>query len=235
VWLTTKAKRAVERVPVAGPAVRRLGMAVVARSGLKVRDSATYWETRYRSGGTSGTGSSDRLAHFKAGVLNDFVRARSVRSVLESGCGDGSQLALADYPQYVGCDVAPAAVERCRRTFGGDPAKSFCLRSELAGDLTADLVLSLDVVYHLVEDEVFEQYMADLFDRSTRFVIVYSSDSESAAPGRHVRHRAFTRWVARNRPAWALDEKIDNPYPYDAARPHTTSFADFYVYAAPVG
>jgi SAM-dependent methyltransferase len=234
-WLTTKAKRAVERIPVAGPAARRLGMTVVARSGLKVRDSAMYWETRYRSGLTSGTGSYERLAHFKAEVLNGFVRAWSVRSVLEFGCGDGSQLKLADYPQYVGADVAPSAVERCRRAFAGDPTKSFYLNSELAGDLTADLVLSLDVVYHLVEDEVFEQYMADLFDRSTRFVIVYSSDSDSAAPGRHVRHRAFTRWVAQNRPGWTLEQKIDNPYPYDVDHPHSTSFADFYVYAAPVG
>ena len=50
----------------------------------------------------------ERLAAFKAEVPNDFVRARGIDSVIEFGCGDGAQLALAEYPAYVGIDVSPA-------------------------------------------------------------------------------------------------------------------------------
>jgi SAM-dependent methyltransferase len=210
-------------------------MAVVARSGLKVRDSAAYWEKRYRSGRGSGAGSADHLARFKAEVLNDLVRTHGVRTVLELGCGDGAQLALAEYPQYIGCDVAQAAVDMCRQRFAGDPGKSFYRTGDLPADVAAELTLSLDVVYHLVEDAVFEAHMAELFDRATRFVAVYSSDTEEAAPGRHVRHRRFTRWVAEHRPGWELVQKVDNPFPYDPRRPHETSFADLYVFAAPAG
>ena len=42
------------------------------------------------------------LAKFKARVMNDFVRENGIRSVIELGCGDGMQLALADYPRYLG-------------------------------------------------------------------------------------------------------------------------------------
>jgi SAM-dependent methyltransferase len=228
-----KVKEAVERIPVVGPAARRLVMAVLARSDLKIRDSAAYWEKRYRAGGNSGAGSYDRLAEFKAAYLNEFVRTRDVQEVLEFGCGDGSQLALAQYPHYVGCDVAHAAVELCRARFTDDPTKQFYVVGDLPGDLTAELVLSLDVIFHLVEDDVFDRYMTELFDRSTRFVVVYSSNTDEPAPALHVRHRPFTRWVDENRPDWKLVEHVPNPYPYDENHPKTTSFADFFVFERP--
>jgi hypothetical protein len=54
--------------------------------------SGSFWENRYRTGGTSGSGSYGRLAEFKAEILNEFVRERGVSSIIEFGCGDGAQL-----------------------------------------------------------------------------------------------------------------------------------------------
>ena len=34
----------------------------------------------------------------------------------------------------------------------------------------------MDVIYHLVEDEIFESHMAALFNHATRFVLIYSSN-----------------------------------------------------------
>jgi len=85
--------------------------------------SAAYWESRYKKGGTSGAGSYAQFAEFKAEVLNEFVQANAVRSVIEFGCGDGNQLTLAHYPRYVGVDVSPAAVEKCRALFQADATK----------------------------------------------------------------------------------------------------------------
>ena len=48
---------------------------------------------------------------------------------------------------------------------------------EFAGE-TADLALSLDVVFHLVEDEVFAQYMQTLIQAGNRYVIIYASDTD---------------------------------------------------------
>ncbi|WP_125185483.1 hypothetical protein [Botryobacter ruber] len=36
--------------------------------------SSDYWEKRYSSGGTSGSGSYNRLAEFKADVLKSFIK-----------------------------------------------------------------------------------------------------------------------------------------------------------------
>ncbi len=191
--------------------------------------SARYWEERYAAGGDSGPGSRNRLARFKAEIVNDFVAQNAVSTIIEYGCGDGRQLSLARYPQYLGFDVSPRAIELCRERFGGDGDKRFELVSDYAGE-RAELTLSLDVIYHLVEDEVFESYMARLLDSSDRFVIVYASDAEPTAPtAPHVRHRRFTRWIADHRSEWRLRARIPNRYPFDGNLA-TSSFSDFFVY-----
>jgi SAM-dependent methyltransferase len=203
-------------------------------SSVIVPGSAEFWDKHYARGRTSGEGSYGRHAEFKARVLNAFVVREAITSVLELGCGDGNQLALATYPRYVGLDVSPHAVRRCAERFQHDTTKSFfCYEPsaffDRAGVFQADATLSLDVIYHLLEDQVYETYMTQLFSAATRFVVVYSSDSEAPALP-PVRHRRFTEWVSAHRPEWELVEKIDNEHPLDE-RGLSGSFADFYIYS----
>jgi hypothetical protein len=193
--------------------------------------SANYWESRYRRGGNSGAGSYDRLAAFKAEVLNDFVAANEIDSIIEFGSGDGAQLDLANYPNYTGVDISTTVVEATRRKFADNPSFRFLHTSEVSADDRAQLALSLDVIYHLVEDEVFETYMLQLFNTATKFVIIYASNVENNWPSPHVRHRQFTQWVELNRVDFKLLQKIPNPYPYSDKDPENTSFADFYIFA----
>lgn len=192
--------------------------------------SAQYWDARYSSGGNSGAGSYGKLAEFKAEVLNEFVAENNVGTVVEHGCGDGAQLSLAAYPSYVGLDVSQNAVDLCTRRFAGDPTKTFSLASDWGGQ-TAELALSLDVIFHLVEDDVFDLYMRTLFDSASRFAIVYSSNTSQPHRAEHVRHRKFTDWVESNRLGWNLTNQIPNPYPGDGdGDGDDASFADFYVF-----
>jgi hypothetical protein len=196
--------------------------------------SAEYWEFRYRRGGNSGSGSRGRLAQFKAEVINGFIARRQVASVVEFGAGDGYQLALLAAPRYLGVDVSPFIIQRLRDRFRADPAKTFLHTSEYRGE-TAELALSLDVIFHLVEDEVFEAYMATLFKAAEKYVIIYSSNQENqeAAPAPHFRHRLFTPWVESKAPAWRLTERLPNPFPYTGEGgidPNNTSTSDFYFY-----
>lgn len=192
--------------------------------------SKAYWSERYSAGRTSGGGSYGKLAAFKAEVLNAFVRENAIGSVIEFGCGDGNQLGLSDYPAYLGFDVSEDAISMCRALFGHDRTKSFRLLDAYRGE-RADLALSLDVVYHLVEDDVFTDYMNLLFDAASRFVIIYSSDTDDNGPGQavHVRHREFTKWVRERRKDWILEVHIPNRHPYKK-RFGARSFSDFYVY-----
>ena len=169
------------------------------------------------------------LANQKAEVLNNFVVQNGISSVIEFGSGDGNQLSLAKYPEYIGVDVSEAAVFACRQKFAGDTGKTFYTLSDYGGQ-KADLVLSLDVIFHLVEDEIFIAYMKTLFEASDSFVIIYSSNKEEQPEARHVRHRKFTDWVDENRIDFRLKTHIANRFPFDVDDPINTSFADFYIY-----
>jgi SAM-dependent methyltransferase len=218
------------RIPLIGPATRYVLRRFFAP---RFTDSQSYWIARYEQGLTSGQGSYDRLAEYKAEILNNFVAENAITSVIEFGCGDGNQLRLARYPRYIGYDISPIALARCRELFSDDPSKSFGEMKEYAGE-TAELTLSLDVIYHLVEDQTFDHYMRQLFSASTQYVIIYSSnhDEQRDVVVAHVKHRHFTPWVEQNRPDWKLTQHIPNRYSF-ANDPVHGSFADFYIYERP--
>lgn len=189
--------------------------------------SARYWEKWYAAGGTSGSGSYKELALYKAAFLNAFVQDNIISSVIEFGCGDGNQLCLAKYSSYVGMDVSSTVIRRCISSFGNDQTKSFYLYdsrafSDRAHLFRAELALSLDVIYHLIEDEIYHAYMGHLFDAASKFVVIYAWD-EVTVPSGHVRHRKFTEWIANERQEWTLIEINQR-----ASEP--SGACDFFVY-----
>jgi SAM-dependent methyltransferase len=197
--------------------------------------SRDYWEQRYCSKGNSGAGSCGRLAAFKAEVLNDFVEVNAITRVAELGCGDGNQLALANYSSYVGFDVSPTALDLCRSRFrdGGKHFFPYARKRVLAtySAFRPQLVLSLDVIYHLVEDDVFNDYMRLLFASEADYVIIYSDDGEVQVDVPHIRNRSFTLWVAANAPNWRLVRTIPNMFPWDGKdESEETSISRFFIY-----
>lgn len=200
----------------------------------KWKNSSDYWERRYQSGCDSGAGSYNRLAIFKADVINEFVKNNNIISVIEWGCGDGNQLNYARYPQYTGIDVSAKAVEICKKIFHGDNSKRFYCNGSEQFSLDAigrgyDLALSLDVIYHLVEDEIYEKYMEQLFLSSSKYVCIYSCNFEKRYT-QHVRCRKFTDYVNKMEPEWKLIKRIPNKYPYNSKDKENTSWSDFYIY-----
>ena len=189
--------------------------------------SKVYWVRRYAQGGISGAG---RYREFKAKILNDFVKHHGITTVIEYGCGDGNQLKLGKYPSYIGFDVSKEAINRCKRIFHSDTSKEFKLMREYDAE-RAELTLSLDVVYHLIEDAVFHSYMDRLFSSSDRFVIIYSTNTNVQPKNRalHVKHRKFTDWVEANAINWALKQRIDSAR-YFSSRIGKERFRDFFVY-----
>lgn len=195
--------------------------------------SANYWQNRYVSGDNSGAGSYNRLAEFKAEILNSFVKDNDVKSIIEWGCGDGNQLSLAQYPSYLGYDVALKAIEICKERFINDASKKFewCGHENFSTKARADLSMSLDVIYHLIEDNVYETYMRQLFDTSRKFVCIYSCNDDNPSIGCHVKHRIFTDWIDKNvSDNWELFKTVKNRYPYDENNPDNTSWSDFYFF-----
>lgn len=191
-------------------------------------NSSKYWEKRYKQEKTSGAGSYGRLAQFKAEVINNFVNQNNIRSVIELGCGDGNQLKLFKIAQYTGYDVSKTIIKKNKKLFSSDKTKTFKVLMNKISE-NADCTLSLDVIYHLVEDNIFENYMKLLFSASNKYVVIYSSNKDEYQTI-HVKHRNFTKWIEKNLVDWKLKLIIKNKYPFDVQDPDNTSFADFYFY-----
>ena len=193
--------------------------------------SKSYWENRYRKGGNSGSGSYNHLAKFKASILNSFVIKNHINTIIEFGSGDCNQLSLANYKNYIGYDVSQTAIKICKKKFKNDKTKTFIhLNDNFKNNKKADLSISLEVIFHLIEDEVFNSYMLNLFKSSKKYICIYSSNINSPS-ARYVRHRKFTDWIdkymSRN---WKMIEFIPNKYPFNPKHRYNTSYSDFYFY-----
>lgn len=191
--------------PVLSQIVDRLTVFI---SRFRFSGSSAYWESRYRFQGSSGAGSYGKNARKKAEFLNAFCRDHKINEVLEFGCGDGAQLELACYKRYIGIDVSQTAIKMCRKRFGPDLTKKFFHVDEFPGAIT-ELVISLDVLFHLVEDGVFLRYLDAVFNSAQRFVVIFSTNHMDPPSRRltHVRHRAFTSECASRFPEFELVER----------------------------
>ncbi|MEM8750497.1 MAG: class I SAM-dependent methyltransferase [Pseudomonadota bacterium] len=194
--------------------------------------SGRYWEQRYQSGRNSGAGSYGRLAAYKSDVINELLESLDIRSVIEFGSGDGNQAALLNPASYVGVDVAHTAVEECRKTFRDRPNFKFYHTSERETYFRPyDMSMSLDVIYHLTEDDVFHQYMRDLFACAGKYCLIYASDHDEMTGNVHVRHRSFSDWISEHEKDWECIKVFEHPYPKsESTRDDDTSFAHFKLF-----
>ncbi|NVD29028.1 class I SAM-dependent methyltransferase [Parasphingorhabdus flavimaris] len=203
------------------------------RLNVAFSSSDQYWRERYEKGGNSGEGSYGALSKYKAEFINSFVAEKNISSIIEFGCGDGNQASLFTFAKYTGIDISEKCVESCKALLGKRGYEFIVLEDYLADEVEEafDLALSLDVVYHLVEDEIYNAYISKLFKSSSRYVLVYASNFNSFDPNLpHVRHREFSRDVELAFPDWTLVETEKNPY----EKPHDSkvygSFAKFHLF-----
>ena len=177
-------------------------------------NSPKYWENRYAKGGNSGHGSYGIQSQYKADCINKFIDEHDITSVTDFGSGDGNNISLLADIKYHGLDVSQRAIDICQKKFADSTNKSFMLYDRPYSDLgleKTDLALSLDVLFHLVEDQIFESYVQDLFKASNKYVIIYSSDFDERSSA-HVRHRKFTEYIKANIKDWSLIKKEVNKY-----------------------
>lgn len=132
-------------------------------------------------------------------------------------------------PNYIGLDVSKTAIKICKQRFKDDKTKIFLLYDpdhflDNHHIFNSEIALSLDVIYHLVEDRIFNKHMKSLFSVADKYVIIYSTDTDEnpsyTAP--HCKNRRFSKWIETNSPDWKLVERIKNKYPNESA-------CDFYI------
>ena len=54
------------------------------------------------------------------------------------------------------------------------------------------MAISFDVIFHLVEDDVYLDYLDKLEDASNKNLLIYSTDYDRFEKSAHVRHRLYS-------------------------------------------
>ena len=187
--------------------------------------STNYWEKNYAEGLTSGGGSYGEYAKFKAKIINEFVKEKKIESIIDFGCGDGNQASLLKVNDYIGLDISQSVINRNIENFQDNKRMRFFKYNHFDGDdliFKADLGLSLDVLYHLIEQNVFEKYISDLFSASEKYVMIYSTNRKNKLNETihaYSKNRVFLDYVPKN---WRLIKTIRNI--------HQENPADFYIF-----
>lgn len=171
-----------------------------------------------------------------------IVSHQHSHTTINQNSGDGTQLSLSRYPQYTGLDVSKFAVHRLQQRFADDWKKRFILyngtRAGLTGQtgklLQADLSFSLEVIFHITDANIYQNYMELLFDTSQRFVVIMSNDApeiENCVSGKcysdrgHLRFWPVRNWVKEHRSEeWRFIGSLQHKYPEKA-------WSDFFFFA----
>jgi hypothetical protein len=186
---------------------------------MKYVDSREYWINRYKSflgAGVNFDPPKDKVFQYKIDVVNQVLTDYNINSVIEFGCGLG-WIADSVEMEYSGVDVSPEAIYMCKRDLGNRKNLRFGLYPDALKKMDPkEATMSLDVIYHLLEDKVYEEYMNNLFGYATKLVIVHSSNTTEQYEGgaKHVMHRKFSDYVNDNLTDWKLDKIIPTKFPY---------------------
>jgi 2-polyprenyl-3-methyl-5-hydroxy-6-metoxy-1,4-benzoquinol methylase len=142
---------------------------------LSAEEAAEYWDTRHRqrsalrSGGdlTFSESTNQMFYILRLGLLLDIIGHQNSQLaplfLLDAGCGKGwFSRELAKFGHRVdGIDGSASALEQCRR-LGGGPRY---FRSSLSGWRSPwlyDIVASIDVVFHIMDDDEWERSVRNL-------------------------------------------------------------------------
>lgn len=174
--------------------------------------NADYWNSRYAEGRDSGEGSRGENALAKAEFVNHIVQEHAIGSIIDWGVGDGQVLAhISNKVPYVGIDVSSVVLGRAQAR---NPGRFFVLAepgNHATCWLQADLALSMDVIFHLVNDKDYRDYLLNLFGSARKLVLIYSTNYAGGRTARHVLRRRFTPDVASRFIDWELAEAPPDP------------------------
>ena len=166
--------------------------------GTSTFNPEAYWEGRHKSYGGDDLRSTGNKLFSSAANMQQITEKIAllvwlIRSVglprnarlLDAGCGQGfttRYLASAGFDCF-GVDVSPTAIETARRAGAGHYALAALHDMQLGRRF--DVVLCADVLYHVVDDDLWERSIGDLADHlddgGVLVVVESFTDSPSAA------------------------------------------------------
>lgn len=151
-----------------------------------------YWNNRYSNGGLSGNGSYGEFLDRKI----KFLSPLEVTSVVEIGCGDfnfGKHLLFQyklPFSAYTGYDISNVIVDRNKQFY---PEANFHVTEGFPDTPAGDLLLCVDVLFHIYDDEDCAQLLDNLNKlwKSKFKYLALTAYERDEAKTNHVRIRKF--------------------------------------------
>ena len=181
--------------------------------------SINIWKGRPNK---SGSGSRGNLASFKIDYINKFIKDNKIKSILDFGCGDLHISSKLEVDKYFGIDIVDHIHPQIIKA--KDYKTTVSRFDEFEHSEKADLCLCMDVLYHILSDELeyLENSINKIVDYSSKYVIIYAQDSYN---------KSYSDWSGHmNNSPWRqiLEKKVTLISEQDSPLAGTT--AKFYVY-----
>lgn len=136
-------------------------------------DYKSYWNQRYIDWGNSWKWSYGKNAIFKADFINNFIKENNIKTVLEVWVWDGNNLSLYEIENYLGLDISQKAIDICKEKFKLDDSKWFRIMDYTKPLKRVDLILCLDVLFHILNKKEWIKTIKYCIDNS-KYTIFYS-------------------------------------------------------------
>ena len=141
---------------------------------MKLRQSnKSYWDKRYKTGGTSGLGSVGNIRDWKWEIIHQYTNADSV---LDVGCGDMSFWEGKKCADYLGLDISPHIIRKLQKEH---PWGIFiCSNAKEKLDISKPVVLCLDLIFHITDEKTLEKIIFNLITWSTDLIFIFNWDDK---------------------------------------------------------
>ena len=131
-----------------------------------------YWETLYRNGGVSGSGSVGLSRLFKWRTVNKHVNVKK-SSVIDVGCGDLTFWKRKTCADYTGIEMSTT-----RYNLNKELRPDFKFINSNAAKYQnikkADVVFCFDMLFHIMDDEDYKTILENLTKYSNEYIFVYT-------------------------------------------------------------
>lgn len=157
---------------------------------MQTQTEASYWNLRYAEGhGSGGTSRGPRMLQ----KVQWLSQLEGVGSISEIGCGDfhfGSRL-IQEFPSatYAGFDISDIVIQENRRNYQ-QPRIRFYGSSESSQVPGADLLLCIDVLFHVARDEDAEEMLQFLSAGWSKYLALTAYEYDGLRSG-HIHIRKF--------------------------------------------
>jgi len=155
-----------------------------------------FWENRYKKGGHSG---SERKGIPRWWKWKQIKKYTDANDVIDVGCGDLDFWKGRNVEKYIGIDVSPSLIKQNMKK---RPNWKFMLGGgEITHDISSQDVFCMEMLYHIMDDDVYVQILKNLTKYSKRYIFILNwtrnpIERLERHKGHHYqKYRAFDKYI----------------------------------------